>query len=81
MKDAFEPRVREVVARVAKLPDAGAINADSDLFRELGVESTAALDLLLSLEEEFAITIPDDQFGDARTVRALATLVGKLGAQ
>ncbi|HZS40684.1 MAG TPA: acyl carrier protein [Polyangia bacterium] len=79
MTQAIETRVRSIVARVAKLDgDGAALNADADLFRELGVESTAALDLLLSLEEEFGVSIDDQAFGDSRTVNALAALVGKL---
>ena len=38
----------------------------------------AALDLLLSLEEEFEVSIPDQAFGDARTVSSLASLIGEL---
>jgi acyl carrier protein len=74
-----ESRVREVVVKVAKL-DGERMNfsPDADLFRELGVESTAALDLLLSLEEEFNVSIPDEKFGDARTLRALTTLIAEL---
>ena len=74
-----ETRVRSVVVKVAKLEGARAqFSADADLFRELGVESTAALDLLLSLEEEFNISIPDAKFGDARTLTALTQLVSEL---
>jgi acyl carrier protein len=76
---ATEARVRAIVSRVARR-DATDFAADADLFRELGVESTAALDLLLSLEEEFGVSIDDQQFGDARTVRALTALVDKLVA-
>ena len=74
-----ETRVRAVVVKVAKLDGARAqFSPDVDLFRELGVESTAALDLLLSLEEEFGISIPDAKFGDARTLRSLTQLVSEL---
>ena len=74
-----EARVRSVVVKVAKLDEKRAqFSPDADLFRELGVESTAALDLLLSLEEEFAISIPDAKFGDARTLTALTQLVSEL---
>lgn len=80
MNEAVASRVRGVVVKVAKLPTAQAgFSPDADLFRELGVESTAALDLLLSLEEEFNVSIPDQRFGDARTLRALAALIGELG--
>lgn len=75
MKSEIEARVRAVVVRVAKLDgDRASFSADADLFRDLGVESTVALDLLLSLEEELGISIPDDQFGDARSLTALTAL-------
>jgi acyl carrier protein len=76
--ESTEERVRAVIGRVTKL-EAG-FSATSDLFRDLGVKSIAALDLLLSLEEEFSIAIPDDKFGDARSVEKLVTLVAELGA-
>jgi acyl carrier protein len=76
-QDELNARVAQVVARVARI-DASAIALDKDLYREIGVKSAAALDLLLSLEEEFGISIPDQQFGDARTLASLADLVGGL---
>lgn len=76
--ESTEQRVRGVIGRVTKLDEG--FSATSDLFRDLGVKSIAALDLLLSLEEEFAIAIPDDKFGDARSVEKLVALVAELGA-
>ncbi len=76
---SIEARVRAIVAKVAKLDGDGAdLKADADLFRDLGVESTAALDLLLTLEEEFGVSINDQEFGDARTIALVTALVGKL---
>lgn len=77
-QDELSSRIALVVARVAKVKDPGAIESDKDLYRDIGVKSTAALDLLLSLEEEFNVTIPDQAFGDARTVGSLADLIGGL---
>jgi acyl carrier protein len=74
-QDELSSRIALVVARVAKVKDPSAIATDKDLYREIGVKSTAALDLLLSLEEEFNVTIPDQAFGDARTVGSLADLI------
>lgn len=70
-----DERIRAIVARLGKHPDPAALPADADVFRELGVKSTAALDLLLSLEDEFGVHIPDDAFNDARTIARLAALV------
>ena len=77
-REELSSRVAEVVARVAKVTDPKLIEVDKDLYRDLGVKSTAALDLLLSLEEEFNVSIPDQAFGDARTVSSLAALIGEL---
>jgi acyl carrier protein len=77
-QDDLSSRITLVVARVAKVKDPAVIESDKDLYRDIGVKSTAALDLLLSLEEEFNVTIPDQEFGDARTVSSLASLIGGL---
>ena len=77
-KDEMSSRVVRVVARIAKVNDPSDIPGDHDLYRDIGVKSTAALDLLLSLEEEFNVSIPDQDFGDARTVQSLVTLIGAL---
>lgn len=77
-RDEMSSKVAGVVARVAKIEDASSIPRDQDLYRDIGVKSTAALDLLLSLEEEFQVSIPDQDFGDARTVTSLVNLIGAL---
>jgi acyl carrier protein len=72
----IEDGVRSIIARIAKV-EAG-WRSDADIFRELGVKSAAALDLLLSLEEEFGVTIADDAFGEARTTEKIVALVSGL---
>ena len=68
-----EASIRAILQRVGKLEPG--FSAQADIFRELGVKSAAALDLLLSLEEEFGISIGDDAFGEARTTEKLVALV------
>jgi acyl carrier protein len=68
-----EARVRAIVRRCAHVE--GQYSARADLFREVGVSSVHALDLLLSLEEEFGVAIADSAFGEARSVAALVALV------
>jgi acyl carrier protein len=71
--DEIEGRIRSILRRVTRLD--GEYSPGADLFRELGVKSVAALDLLLSLEEEFGVSIADAAFGEARSVNALVALV------
>lgn len=68
-----EARVRAVVRRYARVE--GEYSARADLFRDVGVSSVKALELLLSLEEEFGVAIADSAFGEARSVAALVALV------
>ncbi len=70
-------RICAIIRRVSKQKEALAVAlpVDADVFRELGVESTAALDLLFSIEDEFGVSVPDDQFSTARTVRKMSELV------
>jgi acyl carrier protein len=69
----IEGTIRAILERIARLEPGFA--ADADLFRDLGVKSVTALDLLLSLEEELGVVIPDEAFGEARTVQKLVALV------
>jgi acyl carrier protein len=68
-----ETRVRAIVRRYASIQ--GEYSSRADLFREVGVSSVRALELLLSLEEEFGVAIADSAFGEARSVAALVALV------
>ena len=79
MNEVMEERVRGVLSKVARLPSSDeAFPPDADLFRDLCVDSAAALDMLLSLEDELGVAIPDDAFGNARTLRAITVLMTKL---
>jgi acyl carrier protein len=74
----IEEIVRTIVHRLGKVEPS--FSADADLFRELGLKSAAGLDLLLSLETEFGITIVDEDFLEARTTAKLVALVKRLQA-
>lgn len=67
-------RIQGLIARIAKIPPP---EPDMDMY-VAGLASVDALELLVELEDAFAITIPDDRFVDARTAANLATLVGGL---
>jgi len=79
MNEEVVVRVRDVVSKVARLPQNDLdVSRDADLYRDLCVDSAAALDILLSLESEFGVAIPDDTFGNARSLRAIARLIAEL---
>ncbi|WP_437729058.1 acyl carrier protein [Sorangium sp. So ce861] len=75
-----EARVRAIVARLVRAEHPEALPAHADLFTTMGVSLPAALVLLVSLEDELCISIPDGAFIEARTVNALVALVAALMA-
>ena len=72
-----ETCIRTIVARLGQHPDPSALAADADLYKSLGIASSGALDLLLSLEEEMSVHLPDAEFNEARTIAALSSLVAQ----
>jgi acyl carrier protein len=67
MTEPLAQLVVSVIAAEQKLP-IGEITLDSS-FRELGIDSFAAVCIILALESEFNITIPHGQEASLRTVR------------
>ncbi|MBI3098027.1 MAG: acyl carrier protein [Planctomycetes bacterium] len=69
----LEDRVRELIVRQLRLGiDPGSIDPAAPLFGEksLGLDSIDALELIVGIEKEFGVQIPDDASGR----RALASV-------
>lgn len=67
MAETVEERVRRVFADFKKVPREE-ITMDTT-FEELGLDSLDGLNLVFELEEEFDVTIPDNQVQELRSVR------------
>jgi acyl carrier protein len=77
MTDTKISAVLEIVLRVGGLAH---LDPDADYY-EAGMTSVQSLPVLLELEDQFQVSIPDDQFIHTRTVRGLAKLVESLTNQ
>lgn len=51
------------------------IEDDSDIFESLGADSLDGVDLLMTFEEEFGITVPDEDAVELRTVRKIVNYI------
>jgi len=51
------------------------INEDTNLQDDLGADSLDVVDLLMSIEDEFEIEIPDEEIENIRTVGALVAYI------
>ena len=78
MSDELIQRVLKVITTVKRLP-AGQATIESS-FEELGIDSMDGVEILFGLENEFDITIPDEEAKSIRSIRQMAEGVAKLAA-
>ncbi len=70
-----EKNTRDVEARVKKIiatnldVEANDIKPESSFINDLGADSLAIVELVLALEEEFELDIPDEETEKIRTVQ------------
>ena len=78
MSDELTQRVLKCIATSKRIP-IETVTIDSE-FQQLGIDSMDAVEILFALENEFDISIPDDEVRAVRNVRQMAEGVEKLVA-
>ncbi len=70
-------KVRDMLARQLNLsPDK--ITAESDVVKDLGADSLDVVELLISLEDDCGISIPEDDIVNVKTVQDIVDMIEKL---
>ena len=54
-------KIREVVARRLSISDLSKIKEESSFIDDLGADSLDIVELIMQLEDEFGVDIPDDE--------------------
>ncbi len=82
LEQGLNDKVKELIVRRLKLTiDPNTIKDDAPLFGEgLGLDSIDALELVVGLEQEFGVSIPDEDVGREAfaSVNALVAYVRKM---
>ena len=78
MSDDLIQRVLKVIAASKRIP-LETVTIDSE-FEQLTIDSMDAVEILFALENEFDISIPDDEVRSVRNVRQMCEGVAKLVA-
>ena len=78
MSEELIQRVLKCIAASKRIP-LETVTIDSD-FQQLGIDSMDAVEILFALENEFDISIPDDDVRSVRNVRDMCAGVEKLVA-
>jgi acyl carrier protein len=69
--------MERVIQLISQIGGIGSISPDAGIY-EAGFSSVRVLELLLALEGEFGVSIPDQDFMAARTPRAIFELLERL---
>jgi acyl carrier protein len=67
MSDEMTGRIRGLVAEQLGV-DAGTLSSEANILEDLGADSLDVVELVMAIEEEFDIEIPDE---DAESMRTL----------
>jgi acyl carrier protein len=78
MSEELNQRVFKCIASSKRIP-LESVTIDSE-FQQLGIDSMDAVEILFALENEFDITIPDDDVRNVRNIRQMCEGVEKLVA-
>ena len=71
--DMFET-VKEILARQLQV-DADDIHADTDIVDDLGDDSIDVVEMLMAIEQEYGITVPDEAITSFKTVGDVAKYI------
>lgn len=78
MSDSIFDRVKKVVCEELGVPESE-VTETASFIDDLGADSLDVVELVMALEEEFSIDIPDDDVAGLKTVGDVVTYIsGKL---
>lgn len=75
-KEDIEVRVKEIIAEKAEC-DVSEVKEQTNLEETLGMDSLDRVELIMDIEKEFSITIPDDEAEKVITTKDYVDLVVK----
>ena len=67
-------KVKELVAEQLGISK-DTITAESNIIEDLGADSLDVIEMLMTLEEEYGITIPDEKISQIKTIGQIVDLI------
>lgn len=78
---ALQNEIREVIAEIGEIDELDTIGPDMHFTEELDLDSMMLLEILSTLEREYQISIPEDEFPNMVTLNMCVSTLQKLAAQ
>ena len=67
-------KIKQLLAKQLQL-DPATIEDDASILDDLGADSLEVVEMLMTLEEQFGITVPDEDVTSLKTVRNVADYI------
>ncbi len=68
-------KVQKLLAESLNIEDPSKITMESNIVQDLGADSLDMVEMLMSLEDNFGITVPDEAANDLVTVGAIVKYI------
>ena len=72
-------KVQKLLAEALNIDDPSTITMQSNIVQDLGADSLDMVELLMSLEDNFGITVPDEVANELVTVEAIVKYIEAQG--
>ncbi|MGN1078437.1 MAG: acyl carrier protein [Candidatus Gallimonas sp.] len=59
--------------------DVAEIKPESEVVKDLGADSLDVVELMMALEDEYGVTLPEGEVENVKTVQDIVDMVSKLG--
>ncbi len=69
-------KIKDLLAKQLRL-DVNTIDDDANILDDLGADSLEVVEMLMTLESEFGIIVPDEDMMELKTVRSVAEYIAK----
>lgn len=75
--EGLSKEIKALVSKVIKVPEEK-INANADLFSELGVDSLLGVEIFAALDKKYSIDVPEAKLKSIHTLADIINLVQEL---
>ena len=68
-------KIKEILAEQFDIEDMATLNESTNIEDDLGADSLDVVEVLMSIEDEFKVEIPDEEIENIRTIGELAAYI------
>ncbi|MDD7182280.1 MAG: acyl carrier protein [Peptostreptococcus porci] len=68
-------RIREIISEQLNIENPETLKMDTNLLEDLDADSLDAVEIIMNIEEEFEIKIPDEEIDNVKTIGDIISLI------